>query len=224
MIHPLRVAILLLFSAGFMDAFTYLAYGHVFANAMSGNVVQIAVALPQGNWPEIYRHLPPLAAFFPGILAARWLMARAAATPYAQVARRVLTAQVLLLLLTALGIHQLPAFAVTACIAFMSSMQNTTFRTIGPLSYTSVVTTGNLRSLGESIFGWITGDRSKYRGEIQALSSICLAFAAGATTGAVMTHLLHRQAIWVPLAILVIVLGIGRADRPTPPAELQHPA
>ena len=46
----LASATLLLFAAGFLDAFTYVAHGGVFANAQTGNVVLAGISLVAGQW------------------------------------------------------------------------------------------------------------------------------------------------------------------------------
>jgi Na+/H+ antiporter NhaC len=51
----LPVAALLAASGGFLDAFTYIGQGHVFANAMTGNVVLLGVYAATGNWTQSWR-------------------------------------------------------------------------------------------------------------------------------------------------------------------------
>src|SRR5450432_4564827 len=50
-------------AGGFLDAFTYIGHGHVFANAMTGNVVLLGINAVGRNWHQSFRHLPPILAF-----------------------------------------------------------------------------------------------------------------------------------------------------------------
>jgi uncharacterized membrane protein YoaK (UPF0700 family) len=56
----IRLAALLAIAGGFLDAFTYIAHGGVFANAQTGNVVLLGVFAARGDWLGAVRHvLPP---------------------------------------------------------------------------------------------------------------------------------------------------------------------
>ena len=70
--HP-NVAVLLTLSGGFLDAFTYIGHGKVFANSMTGNIVLLAVNLAAGNWQQVSRHISPIVGFVCGVLAAHLL-------------------------------------------------------------------------------------------------------------------------------------------------------
>jgi uncharacterized membrane protein YoaK (UPF0700 family) len=59
----LTVACLFTAAGGYMDAFSYLAHGHVFANSQTGNFVFFAVFASGGQWVQAGRHLPPVLAF-----------------------------------------------------------------------------------------------------------------------------------------------------------------
>jgi uncharacterized membrane protein YoaK (UPF0700 family) len=54
-----------------MDARVYLAHGQVLANAQSGNIVLIGIALAGGDVARAATDLPPLLAFVAGMLASR---------------------------------------------------------------------------------------------------------------------------------------------------------
>ena len=44
-----RVGILLAAAGGFLDAYTFICRGHVFANAQTGNIVLFGVSLARGD-------------------------------------------------------------------------------------------------------------------------------------------------------------------------------
>src|SRR5271163_1291025 len=69
----LSTAALLALVGGFLDGFTYVGHGHVFANAMTGNVVLLGIYGFSRDWERSLRHLPPIVAFVLGIAAARTL-------------------------------------------------------------------------------------------------------------------------------------------------------
>ena len=53
---------LLATTGGLLDAIVYLNHGHVFANAMTGNVIFLGIAILGRDWVDIVPHLVPLAA------------------------------------------------------------------------------------------------------------------------------------------------------------------
>jgi len=69
-------AMLLAITGGLLDAVVYLNHGHVFANAMSGNVIFLGIAIIGRDWGDIVPHLVPLAGFFSGVLTSKHLRAR----------------------------------------------------------------------------------------------------------------------------------------------------
>src|SRR5580658_11208123 len=54
----LLVACLFATVGGYLDAYSYLAHGHVFANAQTGNVIFFSVYATKGEWAKAARHLP----------------------------------------------------------------------------------------------------------------------------------------------------------------------
>ena len=204
--RPLPIALLLIASGGFMDAHTYLAYEHVFTNAQSGNVVLLAVHLAEGHWTEALKHIPALLAFFPGIFAGQAIMARRTIAGLRSDAV-VLAAELTTLLVIGSVGSSLSTALVTFSISLISAMQNTAFKTVGGIAYTSVVTTGNLRSMSEDLFvGWSRGD-AKALAKARILGAICAAFAIGALAGAALTLVWGKTAIYLPVMFITFALA-----------------
>ena len=110
-----------------MDAYTYLAYDHVFTNAQSGNVVLLAVYLAGRDWTQAIKHVPALLAFLPGVLAGQAMAAgRTGGKPRPDVL--ILAVELsMLLVIWSVG-RSLSAAAVTFGISLVSAMQNTVFK------------------------------------------------------------------------------------------------
>ena len=67
---------LLTMTGGFLDVYTYITRGHVFANAQTGNVVLLGLNLAEGNIKEVAFYLFPIIAFALGILFTEWIRAK----------------------------------------------------------------------------------------------------------------------------------------------------
>ncbi len=138
---------LLSLSGGFLDAFTYVGHGQVFANAMTGNVVMMGVFLAAGQWAHALRHLPPLAAFFAGVFLARAVRRR---VPHAAAA--CLGVEIVFLAAAAFLPPSFPDAALVVGISFVAALQNSGFTRLEGWTYNSVMTTGNLRRCAETLF------------------------------------------------------------------------
>ncbi len=205
----LDTSTLLATAGGFLDAFTYFGHGHVFANAMTGNVVLLGVeAVSAGGWGPSLRHLPPILMFLLGIWGARALELGAK--------RRILPGPhpcvLLVEIATMAVIACLPAgagnFWITSAIAFVASMQVQTFRNVDGYSYNSTFTTGNLRMLSVGLFDWCfdLGQKDAPK-STRVFATICLGFLVGATTGGLTVKHFGNRALLIELALLGIALA-----------------
>jgi uncharacterized membrane protein YoaK (UPF0700 family) len=181
------IASLFAIVGGFLDAYSYLARGHVFANAQTGNVVLFGVRAAAGNWTSAWKTLPSLLAYMCGVAVVRLLKVR----PQKQTFRATLICQALelLVLLVLLFFGRfVPDFCAVPLIAFSAALQSTSFSNIGPWRFNSAMTTSNLR---DAVSGWMQlaqGETDpKLRGEAIVGSMIFLCFAAGALLGGVCT-------------------------------------
>ena len=71
--ESLPIMILLTLSGGFMDAYSYLCRGEVFANAQTGNILLFGVNLSMGHWSKTLQYVCPVLAFAIGIAAAEFV-------------------------------------------------------------------------------------------------------------------------------------------------------
>jgi uncharacterized membrane protein YoaK (UPF0700 family) len=189
---------------GFLDAYSYLARGQVFANAQTGNVVLFGVRAAAGNWTSAWATLPSVLAYMCGVAVARLLRVR----PQKHTFRATLICQALellvLLLLVFFGSF-VPDFCAVPLIAFSAALQNTSFSNIGPWQFNSAMTTSNLRN---AVSGWVQLARGetdpKLLGEAIVGSVILLCFAAGAVLGGVCTLRLPAHAL-LPSLLLAAV-------------------
>ena len=59
---------ILALSGGFMDAYSYMCRGKVFANAQTGNILLLGINISERNWQMALHYLVPVLAFAIGIL------------------------------------------------------------------------------------------------------------------------------------------------------------
>ena len=96
-----------------------------------------------------------------------------------------------------------PDMVAVFAIAFAAAMQNSGFEHVGKWSYTSVVTTGNLRSLGEAFFAvMFSPSKPEASDQARTMAAICAFFVCSAIAGATLTVLFGKPAIAFPILLL----------------------
>jgi uncharacterized membrane protein YoaK (UPF0700 family) len=192
------VSSILAASGGFLDAFTYVGHGHVFANAMTGNVVLMAVAATSGQVSQAVRHIPPILAFLLGVAAAQAFHLPRVRARLQYPAFAALTMEMAFLFVGGWLPSGFPSLPIVLTISFLAAMQSSAFRQAGPWIYNSTMTTGNLRTMGEAGFRaiFVRSDQDAAR-KTAMFAIICGAFLAGAALGGLSTASLHNKALWV---------------------------
>jgi uncharacterized membrane protein YoaK (UPF0700 family) len=191
---------------GALDAFTYLGHGHVFANAMTGNVILLGLNAVQGDWRHSLYHLVPLLGFFLGVSTAKAIDLRLVFARIGNPDLAVLNLEIAIL--AALGCLPVsaPDLFITISVAFAASLQTATFRTVEGHSYNSTFTTGNIRSLSEDTFVWLARKRpASLRRPAQVFATICGAFLLGVLVGGSMMPLLYNRTLWPICGVLLLL-------------------
>jgi uncharacterized membrane protein YoaK (UPF0700 family) len=193
---------------GFLDAYTFVGYHGVFANAQTGNIVLLGVDAQAGHWQEALLHVPPIVAFMLGVALAQLLAQPTVRTIVRRPTRWVLIAEIAVLAAVGATGGWIPSGVVTGAVAFVSAAQISTFRSLEGIGYSSTLTTANLRTLVTKIFEWRAGHEPASRHHAELLAWIIAAFAVGAGVGGLCTRLIHQRAAWIAAAVLMIVLVV----------------
>ena len=199
--QSLLVACLLSMSGGFIDAFTWLSLGGVFANSQTGNVVFLGVYAASGQWLQALHHVPPILAFVAGAWVATTVRA-----PLLCLAGEIVSLTVVMLLL-----HRLAEPVAVIGVAFGVALQTASFRLVERWKYLSVTVTGNtLRAIDLLV----TDPRREAVRGAKVILTICLMFLLGAAAGALATKRLGAGGLIVPIALLTFALALcGRRHR-----------
>jgi uncharacterized membrane protein YoaK (UPF0700 family) len=199
-------AMLLASTGGLLDAVVYLNHGHVFANAMTGNVIFLGIAVLGRNWGDIFPHIAPLAGFFAGVLTSKHLRTRLGIRSVLLGLSLEMTAIFILGWLPA----RFPQTAFTVIIAYVAAFQVASFRRVDRFIYNSTFITGNLRDVAEGFYDSVTPRstpeiREKGMAQTRALGLISLCFLLGAIIGAWAAPRFGNHSIWLAEPLLLIV-------------------
>jgi uncharacterized membrane protein YoaK (UPF0700 family) len=220
-IDALSDAMLLAATGGLLDGVVYLNHGHVFANAMTGNVIFLGIAFLGHNWGDIVPHLVPLAGFFAGVLTSKHFRT--------SLGSRALLFGLALEIATILVLGWMPAsfpnMEFTGVIAYVAAIQVASFRRVGRFPYNSTFITGNLRDMAEGLYDALTPAaspeiREKGRAQGLKLGLISLCFLAGAILGAwAAPRFGNRSLLFAEPFLLAVAIGSirGSATPISPP-------
>lgn len=213
--ESVALGIFLAFIGGFLDAYTYVSRDGVFATSQTGNLVLLGVETAQGQWDQGFKHIPPILAFVLGVAVAEGLKHPKVTRTFPFPARTVLLLESIVLVFVGTWPVEVPNMFVTVTIAFVASVQISSFRSLVKWPFNSAMVTGNLRTAAQAAYtALILHDR---QGLIQCFdfTVIILSFLVGAFTGALSTIHYGTKAIWIASIVLVGALLFLHANPKT---------
>ncbi len=194
---------------GFLDIYTYLYRGNVFANAVTGNMVLCGFHLANLEWGRSTKYLLAILFYALGIFVAETVHRGLPAL------RRISWHQfvILLELLCLLPVCFIPYggadFVVNALISFVCALQVQTFRRVRGLPFASTMCTGNLRSGTEALFHSLHGGKREELHKALHYYGVIVCFISGAAAGGVLLHLFGPYAfLLAPAGLCAVFLLI----------------
>lgn len=210
MSESILVGLVLALSGGFMDAYSYLFRGGVFANAQTGNFLLIGINIFHNNWEAAFRYIMPVSAFTIGIIIAdmsrhyishklkdqiNWLHWR----------QGVLVVEMLCLSAVAFLPQELNSLA-NGLISLACGIQMTAFKKVRGHAIATTMCIGNLRAGTEYMCRFI---REKSRHELYMMFlyyGAIFFFIIGAVIGSIFIKLFAVYSILFCVALLFLAL------------------
>ncbi|MFC4402581.1 YoaK family protein [Gracilibacillus xinjiangensis] len=211
--HSVYLAFLLTLVGGFLDAYTFISRDGVFANAQTANIVMLSVHIGSGEWRNSLIYIPPIIAFFLGVVVAE-LFKRSQLREWLYSYRRtILLLECVVLIIVGLLPTSIPNIIVTVCISFVSSVQISTFTYLDRWKYNSTMTTGNLRTAFQAAYSAVTEHDQEAKERSMKFLSIILAFLLGALIGTISTTYIGNRSVWIAVGILFVALILYHKDK-----------
>lgn len=210
MSESILVGLVLALSGGFMDAYSYLFRGGVFANAQTGNFLLIGINIFHNNWEAAFRYIMPVSAFTIGIIIAdmaryyishklkdqmNWLHWR----------QGVLVVEMLCLTIVAFLPQELNSLA-NGLISLACGIQMTAFKKVRGHAIATTMCIGNLRAGTEYMCRFI---REKRRHEFDMMMlyyGAIFFFIIGAVIGSIFIKLFAVYSILFCVVMLLLAL------------------
>lgn len=208
--ESIELGILLSLAGGFMDAYSYIMRGGVFANAQTGNILLLGVRISEGDFANIPRYMFPIIFFTGGIALARLLRDPEKRTLH----WRQLTVLAEIVIFSAVAFMPLDMnLFANSLTSFACGLQVESFRKIHGRSAATTMCIGNLRSATENLCDWIkTRNRDSLFSGLFYYGVIAL-FIAGAVIGNLCIKAFSEKAILVCAAFLFAAFLMMFSDR-----------
>ena len=191
------VAALLALAGGFLDAYTYLCRGGVFANAQTGNMVLLALRAAEGRWQEAAAYLAPILAFALGVLVTEGMRTRYRGQGRFHWRHWVLGVEILALGAAALIPVGPWNGVVNVTVSFVCALQVEAFRKVRGYPFASTMCTGNLRSGTEHLYHWLFHRQGTALDKAKVYYGLILAFITGALICGLLSGFGGRQTVLI---------------------------
>lgn len=200
--ESIGVGILLAISGGFMDAYSYIERGKVFANAQTGNMLLLGIHLSEGHIALALHYLFPVCAFAIGIIIADLARLKKGDRLHWRQISVLLEALVLTIVSFMPQSMNLLANSLTSLAC---GLQVESFRKIQGQSIATTMCIGNLRSGTENMSHFFSTKQLEYFLKAMLYYGIIVCFIIGAVLGNGLIKILSEQAILGCSVILMIV-------------------
>lgn len=195
---------LLALTGGFLDAYTYISRGGVFANAQTGNIVLLGLNMASGQWSQVLYYLVPIIAFVLGIFLAESIRGRCMYSRKMHWRQLVVILEILVLLLVAVIPRGKLDMIANVAVSFICAMQVESFRKVNGNAFATTMCTGNLRSGTERLYRYVrTGEIKELEKSLQYYGIIFL-FIIGAMAGMWLTKQFAQRAVLFACGMLFL--------------------
>ena len=205
MSESFRIGALLALAGGFFDVYTYLCRGGVFANAQTGNMVLLGIALAGGDWAQALHYIFPIAAFALGVAAAEWVKLRYKDKTVRFHWRQLVVLTEILLVAAVAFLPQAANTLVNTIVSFICALQVESFRKLRGSAFATTMCTGNLRSATEQFVRWRSDADAEALAKARRYAAIIAWFIAGAAIGVLCARWLGGRAVLVTILALAAV-------------------
>lgn len=203
--ESLHFGLLLALSGGFMDAYSYICRGEVFANAQTGNIILLGISLFEQEYLFALNYFVPILFFSLGVFitdSIKWKFSSNQKLPWQKII-------IVIEMFVFIGVsflsqkHNLVANSITSLAC---GMQVEAFRKIRGHTIATTMCIGNLRSGTENIFNFLAHRNKSHLKKAALYFLLILTFMLGAVLGNFVVQLIQEKAIIISALFMLIAL------------------
>ncbi|NLK94096.1 MAG: DUF1275 domain-containing protein [Clostridiales bacterium] len=211
--ESVRLGVLLATIGGFLDAYTYIGEGGVFANAQTGNLVIFGVSIAKGNFFEAVLSLLPIVAFIIGVWVSEYIRNNWTTGFLGFWENNILIIEGVILFIIGFLPKEISSAFVTISISFVSSIQISSFRKLIDLPFSTTMCTGNLRSASQWLYMYFINRDKANKEKAIRYYTIILFFIIGALIGGILTIKFQRKSIWIVDLLIILAIIQFKIDK-----------
>jgi uncharacterized membrane protein YoaK (UPF0700 family) len=211
--NSVYLGVMLALVGGFLDAYTFISRDGVFANAQTGNIVLLAIDAANGDWENCFIYIPPILAFFLGVMVAEIVKTPRLREWLYSYRRAILLLECIVLIIVGILPSSVPDLVVNIFISFVSSVQISTFTRLDKWTYNSTMTTGNLRTASQAVYSAVVKHDEEAEKQFKEFFVIIVSFSLGALVGTISTNYMGDLSVWIAAGILLIALILYHRDK-----------
>ena len=204
---------LLIASAGWFGAYTFIQRGGVFCNAQTANVVLFAIALGKADLRTAAYLLLPIGAYFLGAFVSEYLGKSVKKYHFLRWDTVLIAIEIFVVILLGLLPGDAPDQICQVALNFICSMQFNTFRQVQGVPAATTFVTNHIRQVGHFLAKYVRHHESKYAERVKTHGRLILFFMGGAVISTVACRYFQYRSIWGSAVILLLIfIGLFHAD------------
>ena len=158
--ESIMVGILLALSGGFMDAYSYINRGKVFANAETGNIILMTLKICEGKFLESVNYIIPILSFAIGVAICEIIKHRKEKINIIHWRQIIVVFEIAAFVFVAFLPQDMNQIA-NSIISMISGVQFATFPKVRGTAMATTMCTGNLKAGTQNMYRGIkTNDKS----------------------------------------------------------------
>ena len=205
--ESIAVGIFLALSGGFMDAYSYINRGKVFANAETGNIILMALKVCEGKFFEAVNYLIPIISFAVGVAICEIIKYRKERINMIHWRQILVLFEIFAFIVVGFLPQEMNRVA-NSIISMISGIQFATFPKIRGTAMATTMCTGNLKTGTQNMYRGIkTGDKSAIEKGLYYYVCI-LVFILGTMVGYFAVKLMAEKAIFLAALAMINIFII----------------
>ncbi len=204
MSESVRLGIILALAGGFMDAYSYMCRGQVFANAQTGNILLFGIYVSERRWSMAIRYVFPVVAFVIGIGLADLVRIKMQEKSILHWRQLAVLSEAFVLFVVCFIPQEFNLFA-NSLISLACGIQVESFRKIHGNGIATTMCIGNLRSATQQMCEYVETRKKEHLKKGMLYYGIIFCFVAGAVLGNICVKYFFEKA----LLICVVILGVA---------------
>ncbi|MBQ8973331.1 MAG: DUF1275 domain-containing protein [Clostridia bacterium] len=201
------VCLLLTFTGGFLDVYTYFTRGGIFANAQSTNMILMSIRMAEGNFSGAGHYLVSICSYAAGVLISGILHKRFGTHGHWHWRQLLVAGELAILFAVGLVPTGAADALVNLLVSFICAIQVASFGIFEGMPYASTMCTGNLRSGVEHLYAFATSKDRRFLFNALRYFTVIFVFILSAFVGVFLVRALHEKSIWICCGVLMVVLA-----------------